>query len=144
MMNAVSLALVAFLAVAPVAWSDAPKDAGPLDGTWQLTAGEVGGMKFPDEVAKSIKLMVKDGQYTVTTATVPDKGTCKLDAKANPKTIDITGTEGPNKGKTFLAIYELNGDTLRVCYDLSGEKRPTEFATKPGTKLFLATYQRQK
>ena len=35
--------------------------------------------------------------------------------------MDITGTNGPNKGKTFLVIYELKGDELRVCYDLSGE-----------------------
>ena len=32
----------------------------------------------------------------------------------------ITGTEGPNRGKTFPAIYELKDDTLRICDDLSG------------------------
>src|SRR4051794_40819519 len=36
--------------------------------------------------------------------------------------MDITGTSGPNKGKTILAIYEQKGDTLRICYDLSGKK----------------------
>jgi hypothetical protein len=29
-------------------------------------------------------------------------------------------------------------------YDLSGESRPTEFATKAKTKLFLVTYRRMK
>jgi uncharacterized protein (TIGR03067 family) len=58
--------------------------------------------------------------------------------------MDITGNEGPNKGKTFLAIYELKGDTLRICYDLSGQARPTEFKTKKDTRLFLVTYQREK
>ena len=43
----------------------------------------------------------------------------------------ITGTEGPNHGRTFPAIYELKGDTLRICYDLSGAKRPTEFKSIP-------------
>ena len=42
------------------------------------------------------------------------------------------------------AIYELNGDTLRICYDLSGSKRPTEFKTAAGTKLYLVTYNRKK
>ncbi len=61
-----------------------------------------------------------------------------------PKTMDIKGTKGPNKGKTFLTIYELKGDELKVCYDLSGKARPTEFATKPDTQLFLVTYRRAK
>ena len=59
-------------------------------------------------------------------------------------TLDITGVKGPNQGKTFLAIYELKGDTLKVCYDLSGKERPTEFKTKPDTQLYLVTYRREK
>ena len=75
---------------------------------------------------------------------MPDKGTVKLDPAAKCKTMDITGTDGPNKGKTFLTIYELNGDTLKVCYDLSAKSRPTEFESKPKTQLFLVTYKREK
>ena len=30
----------------------------------------------------------------------------------SPKAMEVTGTDGPNKGKTFPAIYELKGDTL--------------------------------
>jgi hypothetical protein len=44
----------------------------------------------------------------------------------------------------ILAIYEIDGDTLKVCYDLGGKNRPTEFKTKEGTALFLATYKREK
>jgi uncharacterized protein (TIGR03067 family) len=54
------------------------------------------------------------------------------------------GKKGPNEGKTFLAIYELKGDELRVCYDLGGKDRPTEFVSKPETPLFLVTYRREK
>jgi uncharacterized protein (TIGR03067 family) len=56
----------------------------------------------------------------------------------------ITGTEGPNIGKTYPAIYELKGDLLRICYDLSGVKHPTEFKSIAGTKLYLVTYNRKK
>ena len=38
----------------------------------------------------------------------------------------------------------LQDDTLRVCYDLSGKKLPTEFKTKADTKLYLVTYKRKK
>ena len=97
-----------------------------------------------DEVRKTIKLVVKDDKYTVTVGKQVDRGAVKLSSKAKPKTLDATGTEGPNKGKTILAIYERDGDTLRVCYDLSGKSRPTEFKTREGTQLFLVTYKREK
>lgn len=125
------------------AWSDDAKDAA-IEGTWVPSAAELGGKKFPDEVRKTIKLEIKGDQYTATVGADPDRGTCKLNPSAKPKTIDITGTEGPNKGKTILAIYERNGDTLRICYDLSGKSRPAEFKTTAGTQLFLVEYKLQK
>jgi uncharacterized protein (TIGR03067 family) len=124
--------------------SENPKDSDATQGTWLASAAEMGGKPFPDEVRKSIKLTIKDDKYTVMVGNNPDQGTVKLDPSAKPKAIDITGTEGPNKGKTFLAIYELDGDTLKVCYDLSGKSRPKEFKTTEGTLLFLVTYKREK
>ena len=92
-----------------------------------------------------MKLVVEGDKYAVTVGKSPlDKGTTKIDPAAKPKTMDIIGTDGPNKGKTFLAIYELNGDTLRVCYDLTGKVRPTEFKTRKGELRFLAAYKRAK
>jgi uncharacterized protein (TIGR03067 family) len=117
------------------------KEAKLLDGTWQLVEGEVGGNKLPPAAAKSITLTLSPGKYVVM-AESKDEGTVKYFPDASPKAIEITGTAGPNKGKTFPAIYELKGDTLTVCYDLSGKARPTEFKSKPGTKLFLATYKK--
>jgi uncharacterized protein (TIGR03067 family) len=136
----IALAMVAFLAT----YSQGGGDKESIQGAWLPSAAELGGGKFPDEVRKMMKLVVKDDKYTVTVGEKLDKGTLKLDPSAKPKAMDITGTEGPNKGKTILAIYERSGDTLRICYDLAGKNRPTEFKTKEGTKLFLVTYQREK
>lgn len=136
-----AFALVASCASA--AWGDDDRED-TLEGTWLPSAAELGGKQFPDEVRKSIRLEIKGDQYTVTVGTMPDRGTCKLNPSAKPKALDITGTEGPNKGKTILAIYERNGDTLRVCYDLSGKGRPAEFKTTEGSQLFLVEYKRQK
>ena len=55
----------------------------------------------------------------------------------------LKGTEGPNKGKTYFCIFELDGDTLRVCYDLTGKNRPAEFKTAKDTLLYLVTYKRK-
>ncbi len=138
-------ALAIVLSLVYCSWSDDAKDANrSLQGTWLPSSAELAGKKLPDEVVKTIKLVLEDDKYTVTVGKGIDRGTCKLDPKAKPRTLDITGTEGPNKGKKILAIYERTGDTLRVCYDLSGKGRPTEFATKAGSQLFLVSYKRGK
>jgi uncharacterized protein (TIGR03067 family) len=142
-----SLCVALFLALSLPCLSrgdDGKDDAKSMDGTWLPSEAELGGEKFPDEVRKTIKLVIGDGKYTVTVGKNPDKGTVKLDPSKKPKEMDIIGTEGPNKGKTILAIYEKTEDTLRVCYDLSGKARPTEFKTMKDTQLFLVTYKREK
>jgi len=126
-------------------WSqDTAGEQKKLDGAWTPTTAELSGQPFPEELLKKMKLIVSGENYTVHVGDKIDRGKVKLDTSKKPKTMDIIGTDGPNKGKTFLAIYELNGDTLRVCYDLGGKDRPTEFKTKKDTLVFLATYQRAK
>jgi len=39
--------------------------------------------------------------------------------------MDITLTEGPQSGKTVLAIYEVDSDCLKLCV---GDERPTRFS----------------
>ncbi len=134
--------LISFCVVAAAPADD--KDIKALNGTWAPQSGEFGGNKFPDEILKTIKLEIKDGMYTVTAGKEVDKGTAKIDSSKKPKQMDIVGTEGPNKGKTFPAIYELDGDTLKVCYDLSGKERPKAFKSEAGTMVFLVTYKRVK
>ena len=146
MLNRMLLSVVAVALLLPVAgWSrDAKEDLTMLDGTWLPASGEFAGDKFPEETLKSIKLVLKDGKYTATVGKESDVGTITIDATKKPKTMDIVGTEGPNKGKMFPCIYEVTDDTLKVCYDLEGKERPKEFKTKEGTKQFFLTYKRQK
>jgi uncharacterized protein (TIGR03067 family) len=120
------------------------EDSAMLNGTWIPIDAELGGRPFPGDVLKTLTLVVKDGQYTVDWAGVVDKGTLSVEPTANPKTMDITGTEGPSEGRRFFAIYEFKGDTLRICYDVGGTDRPTEFKTAVGTQQFLVNYRRQE
>ncbi len=124
--------------------ADPPDDAKAVQGSWTPAKAELGGQPMADAVLKSISLKLDNGKYEVLVGSAPDKGTYTLDSTSKPKSMTITGTEGPNNGKTFPAIYELKGDTLRICYDLSGAKRPTEFKSIAGTRLYLVTYNRKK
>ena len=51
--------------------------------------------------------------------------------------------EGLNKGAVTLGIYEIDGDTLKVCFDPEGKKRPTEFKTASGSQT-LVVHKRLK
>jgi uncharacterized protein (TIGR03067 family) len=121
-------------------------DTKALEGVWIPAEAELAGEPMPEAVLKSITLKVSQGEYEVSVEgePEPDRGTFTLDPASEPKGMRITGVKGPNSGKTFLAIYELKADALRVCYDLSGAKRPTEFKTSPGTQLYLVIYKRKK
>lgn len=138
------LVLTLVLSFSMAAWSGEATDSDTMQGTWLPSMAELAGKKFPDEVRNTIKLVIKGDKYSVTVGKGVDQGTVKLNPAAKPKELDITGTDGPNKGKTILAIYELDGDTLRVCYELSGMGRPKEFKTREGTQLFLVFYKREK
>lgn len=122
----------------------AKDDAKKMEGTWKPVTAEIAGKPFADEVLKTMKLVLADGKYTVTVGEQTDEGTVKLDPTKEPRTMDIMGTKGPNKGKTIPAIYELKDNTLRICYDLSGKAHPKEFKTKADTQLFLVEYKREK
>jgi uncharacterized protein (TIGR03067 family) len=121
-----------------------PDDAKSVEGNWRIVKAELAGQPMADAVIKSISLKLDDGKYEVFVGEHPDRGTYTIDASTRPRSITVTGTEGPNQGKTFPAIYELKGATLRICYDLSGAKRPTEFKSVAGTRLYLVTYNRKK
>jgi uncharacterized protein (TIGR03067 family) len=120
------------------------KESAVLNGKWTLTSGVTSGEKMTDEVLKSIQLVLANGKYTAKVGDDTDQGTYKIDQSTTPNTLTLTGTSGPNKGKTMLAIFELEKGTLKVCYDMSGKAFPKEFESKPSTSSFLATYERQK
>jgi len=116
------------------------EDGKVIEGTWVIVKAELGGQKLPDQGIKGTKLILTEGRYQLQI----DQGEYKLYPAEKIKAMDIIGREGPNKGKSFLAIYELQGDTLKICYDLAGKIRPTQFKTEAGTKQFLVIYQREK
>ena len=139
-----NLLFAVFLRAAGASSQDTATDSKAIEGKWMVLAAELSGAALPVAATKTMRLDLTAEKYSFTEGTIIDQGTIKIDATKKPKTIDIVGTDGPNKGKTYLAIYELKGDTMRLCYDLTGKARPSEFATKKGALLFLVTYQRMK
>ena len=122
-------------------WAD---DLKALEGKWTIQKAESNGMEIEPDVLKDIVVTISGARYELLVKDVKDGGTIKLDEAQNPKTMDGTDTEGDDIGKVTKAIYELTGDTLRVCYAMDGGDRPKEFVTKPDSQLLLVTYKRGK
>ncbi len=57
-------------------------------------------------------------------------------------TLDAAGIAGPTRGKTYLGIYQLEGDTLRWCTANPGRPRPTELMTRRGDGWYLMVLRR--
>jgi uncharacterized protein (TIGR03067 family) len=125
--------------------ADLEKEVRKFQGTWTFESSETGGMTLPADELKALILTFEGDKHTVKKGDeVVQVGTQKLDPSKSPKTIDVTMTEGPNKGTVMLGIYEIDGDTLKVCFDLQGRKRPTEFKSAPGSENFVNVHKRVK
>ncbi len=100
----------------------AKKDAEKIHGMLSILSAELDGK--PDEGRKNAKISIQGDTFTRTSAGQTVKGTYKLDPLAKPITINITFTEGPNKGQTWLGICALEGDTIKICASQAGKPRP--------------------
>jgi uncharacterized protein (TIGR03067 family) len=121
------------------------KDMALLQGEWSLVEGERDGQSLPERLVKSGRRVAK-GDSTVVTigGTNYMTATFTIDPTQSPKTIDYLLTEGRNKGKTQLGIYEIDGDTLKYCVAAVGLDRPTAFETKEGSGWSLVVWKREK
>jgi uncharacterized protein (TIGR03067 family) len=110
-----------------------------LQGTWRQTGYERDGVKEPldDEQGWEPRVTFTGDTFVVTLADgrTPIKGTYRLDPARQPKAMDLTDTFGADAGKTFLAIYSLDGDRLTFCAADAGQERPAEFRTNAGQVL---------
>ena len=127
------------------------KELDALQGNWTLVASEGRGRKVSDEEIKThpglaeidgnkMRIFVKDLHDM--------EGVARFDPTVTPKTIDYLhlSDSDPDKGKMGLGIYELQGDSLRICWAITGlkEGRPSQFSNGPNENQAINTYVRQK
>jgi uncharacterized protein (TIGR03067 family) len=121
-----------------------PKGLEPFQGSWALASLVVNGKEMDKTELKNTTLSLKGEGYTFAKGTTTNKGTYKVDPTRKPMTLDIIVTDGPDKGKTLPAIYEINGDTMRICLSIKGKDRPTAFESKPDSGTVLETWKKTK
>jgi uncharacterized protein (TIGR03067 family) len=128
--------VVASLAVGGTLLAEGAKDTGEdvlkmIQGTWKFVSQEIDGKGLPkEEVAKQTITFDGDKWTVRRDGKVVQAGTHKFDPDKKPAHVDAVVTEGEDKGSTMLGIYELKGNTLKVCFDPKGKERPTDFTSK--------------
>jgi uncharacterized protein (TIGR03067 family) len=125
---------------------DKPKDEDGIVGKWQMDKIDFG-PDTPAEVNKDLT----DGYFRFSAEKLVIKfprdkelreGTYTLDPKTAPKGLDMT-MKGDKEKR--LALYELDGDTLKLCLTSSdGSPRPTKLEADPKKYVMVVTLKRIK
>jgi len=140
------LVILTFLAFGQSAHQDSTgsDDVERLQGTWNFVLLEVEGAKLPEAMLSGSKIIIKGENFKSISAGVTYEGKIKIDPAKTPRTLDLIFTDGPEKGRTSLGIYDLTGDDLKICLSLAGSTRPTEFVSKPGSGFAFEVLKREK
>lgn len=140
-----SLTLAVFSLVLAVSASRAEEvkgDLAGLQGTWSAAAGAKKKVVVTMEIrGRTVSVEIRPPVGAPIRAT----GAIRLDPKATPKALDWVGFAGLD-GQAFpeiLGIYELKGDTFRVCNGGPDNPRPAEFAPGEGMLADVLTFTRR-
>jgi uncharacterized protein (TIGR03067 family) len=119
--------------------ADSPEDAikqekEKLAGTWAVASVEANGPKVPAEALNDFQFIFTAESLTRKKGGTAESGAgYKLDPSKSPKWIDMTGTTD-GKEQSILALYELEGDTLTLCFRADYKKKdgkPNEMQKRP-------------
>lgn len=115
-----------------------------LEGAWVPIAASVSGKELLVAELR-VKYLVLDGHdYNIVDRSnqIVDRGEYLVNDSAKPRTIDIVGRDGPNAGRSLLAIFELQDNRLTVCYNLEGQSRPANMQARDDQLMLSITYER--
>ncbi|HWL08412.1 MAG TPA: TIGR03067 domain-containing protein [Planctomicrobium sp.] len=123
----------------------------PLQGIWLMMAEEAGGKRIKKaEVKEKKKTLKVDGdRFSLSTISYEITGKLKLIPEEGTNAIDFEGKfvkGGKGQSVVLKGIFEITGDTLKICYSYNDENkkspRPTAFETEEGSPGIGMTMQK--
>ena len=144
---ATGAAVVVLLAIVSF-WGDVRRgelpqtDLDRIQGKWKIVSAVFDGKAIPKS---ELAYWIFEGEEILTldsngNAIVgPQPKDYRLDENHEPGWVDLDIVSG----KPDLAIYEFNGDTLRICLSSVPGKRPTALESKAGSRNALMVLKRE-
>ena len=117
-------------------WDD---DLDRLQGHWRMVDAEWDGNSIAEE-AKKYSWDFRVDQYTIKcNGNFQELWFVEVNSSRRLKTIDSTHDITRRK---VMGIYEVTDDTLKVCYDLTGNGRPDSFKAAKGSRRACYYFER--
>lgn len=113
-----------------------------MEGTWEFETLEVDGNTISPSMLSRSRILMDGDRFRTESPEADYEGVFTIDVEAEPATIDIEFVAGPEAGNWSYGIFELDGDSLRICLGLTGAKRPAAFETAAGRGHALETLRR--
>lgn len=109
-----------------------------IQGTWGIYSAMVDGrLKVAPRAA--FQLQFRENEVATITPNGKQNAIAKFSSDSTPRRYDIS------RGlRTEQAIYEVVGDTLKICLSVTPAKRPADFVTKEGDGYSLFVLRRMK
>jgi len=121
----------------------------PWNGVWALQTCEFDGKQQMDEPSKgAIRLSVVGSEhrmYIITDAKAMmgrRLSTSALQADDKAGTFELTIQDGYKKGERVHGIYNIEKDSLKMCYCPADKPRPKDFAAAKGSGVFNEVWTR--
>jgi uncharacterized protein (TIGR03067 family) len=139
------LFLVGPFATVAASQTDPPGDVQKIQGLWKATSAELEGKPIGQDIVKDMYIafagnrMIPFGEGDLTDAVY----VFHLNPKTKIKQIDLK-LKVKGKIETGEGIYLLDGDTLKLCWDQDGGKRPVSFKTPTEGRVFSVVLKREK
>jgi uncharacterized protein (TIGR03067 family) len=115
-----------------------------IQGTWAVAELQMEGQTISGGMLANARVEITGNRFSSLGMGTVYEGTVILDDSANPHHLNMKFDAGPEKGNTNLGIYELNGDTWKICLSTRGEVRPTEFSAPAGSGFVFELLNRSE
>jgi uncharacterized protein (TIGR03067 family) len=69
-------------------------------------------------------------------------GAVQIDPSKSPRTVNLSVKEGEGRDGVLLGVYEITGNTLKLCFDPQGQVRPESLKTDADTGFVVVTLKK--